>query len=112
MKLTLALLLAGFLGLIATVGARSERPDAQTTYFANGQIKSEIQFEDGRREGAARRWFADGTLQAEGEYVGGEAEGRWTWYRADGSVDEARSGIYRAGVLVGDGEGLASGSSR
>ncbi len=111
MKLTLALLFAGSLGLIATVGARSERPNAQTTYFANGQVKSEVLFEDGRREGPARRWFADGTLQAEGEYAQGEAEGRWTWYRPDGSVDEARSGLYRAGVLVA-GAGLASDSRR
>lgn len=102
MRLTLALFVAGSLGLIATVGARSERPDAQTTYYANGQMQSEIRFEDGRREGSARRWFADGTLQAEGAYADGEADGPWIWYRADGSVDEARSGLYRAGVRVGE----------
>ena len=102
MKLPLALLVAGSLGLFATVGARESQDDAQTTYFANGQMQSECRFQEGRREGPARRWFADGTLQAEGEYRAGEADGRWSWYRADGSLDVARSGLYRDGIRIGD----------
>jgi len=106
LKLPIALLLTGAVGLAASVGAfestRSERAEAQTTYYANGQLQSECGVADGRRHGTYRRWTADGVLVAEGRFEHGEKSGDWTCRLPDGTLDEALSGVWRDGVRIAD----------
>jgi len=97
--------LVGLGGLAAALGASDSRGPATatnvvTSYFASGQLQSEIAFEDGRKQGPCKRYFANGQLEAEGSYEAGRMEGAWSFYRADGSVDAARTGSYRAGTRV------------
>ena len=106
MKLPLYLLVTGAIGLSAALGAvRSStrgEPDRQTTYYANGQVRSDTEIEGGRKNGLHRRFQSDGTPIAEGRYEDGEMEGRWTCWLPDGSVDAAKSGLYANGVRIAD----------
>ena len=100
--------LIGLGGLALALGARDpgDAADAEnvvTSYFASGQLQSEIAFEDGRKQGLCRRYFANGQLEAEGRYDAGRMDGEWSFWRADGSVDDARSGSYRAGERLPSG---------
>ena len=108
MKLSHLLLVLGAAGLAVSVyalqGRRSEEEgDKQTTYYANGQIKSETACLDGRSEGMCTRYYADGKKQAEGNYRAGRMDGEWTFWKPDGTVDSERSGSYSAGERQGAG---------
>ena len=99
MKLSLVLLVLGACGLAVSVYAFQGRhsgqdADRQTTYYANGQVRSELTYADGRMEGAATRYYADGKKLAEGSYRAGKMDGSWTFWKPDGAIDGARSGVY------------------
>lgn len=105
MKLTSILVLVGALGLGATIllgqgrdGGSDE--NAQTTYFASGQLESRVEYVEGRREGLAQRYFANGTKQSEGHFAAGLMEGDWSFWNADGSLDADRTGTYKAGERI------------
>jgi len=100
--------LIGLGGLAAALGTRDPggtraAENVVTSYFANGQLQSEIALEDGRKQGPCKRWFANGQLEAEGRYEAGRMEGEWSFWLADGSVDSARTGVYRAGERLTSG---------
>jgi hypothetical protein len=102
MKLPYLLLIAGVAGLAVSVHALQTRGSAgddgkQTTYYANGQVRSETALIEGRREGASTSYYSDGRKMAEGAYSAGKMEGPWTFWRADGTVDSARTGGYHDG---------------
>ena len=104
MKTPALVVLAALAGLTISVRAlraSSEAAASQTTYYANGQIESECEVRDGRKEGLCRRFYANGEKQAEGAYAAGRMDGPWTFWREDGSVDAERSGDYVAGDRVG-----------
>lgn len=56
-----------------------------TTYWENGQKKSEVSYDHGVRHGPRTAWYADGTKRSYGEYVNGKANGTWTEWYADGT---------------------------
>jgi antitoxin component YwqK of YwqJK toxin-antitoxin module len=106
MKIPALILLAGLAGLTVSVRALQGTRDAtesqtQTTYFANGQVETECETLDGRRDGLCRRFYADGRKMAEGSYVAGKMEGQWTFWLEDGTVDGARSGRFESGERSG-----------
>lgn len=74
--------------------------EAQLTYWGNGQRRAALACRDGVPHGPAREWFPDGRLANEGAYLDGQRDGPWTFWREDGSIDEERSGLYRAGRKV------------
>lgn len=105
MKWISVFVLAGVAGLVVTLSSesRAQHPEdlaQQTSYYRNGQLRSESELVDGRRHGSAREFHPDGTLAAEGRYADGQREGEWSFYSADGVLDRARSGLYRAGQRV------------
>lgn len=107
MKLPAVLLCLGMVGVTASLGAlqtsRAEPgSEAQTTYYASGQLQSETEYRDGRREGPSRRWYPDGRAMAQGSYASGKLEGRWQWWQPDGRPDLARSGLYHDGERQAD----------
>jgi antitoxin component YwqK of YwqJK toxin-antitoxin module len=108
MKITSLLLFVGALGLGATLlfgQGRESGADAnaQTTYFASGQLESRVEYADGRRSGLASRYFANGTKQSEGRFSAGLMEGEWKFWNADGSLDAERTGTYHAGDKIASG---------
>lgn len=103
MKWNTVLLVSGLLGLGvvgATQGLGSKSPAEQTTYWANGQLQSRSDLEDGVPSGHCERWHPNGSRQAEGTLRDGRMEGPWEFWLPDGTPDTARSGTYRAGLRV------------
>lgn len=105
MKLPTLLAVVGALGLGATLlfgqgRTNARETDAQTTYFASGQLESRVEYAEGRRAGLAQRWFADGSKQSEGRYAAGLMEGEWAFWNTDGSIDAERTGTYQAGDKI------------
>jgi antitoxin component YwqK of YwqJK toxin-antitoxin module len=105
MKLPHLLLLLGASGLAVSVyalqGHKDEGGDKQTTYYSNGQIKSETCCLAGRSEGKSTRYYPDGKKLAEGNYKAGKMDGEWTFWNQDGSVDPDRSGTFTGGERQG-----------
>jgi antitoxin component YwqK of YwqJK toxin-antitoxin module len=102
MKLSHLLLVLGASGLAVSVyalqGRKSDGPgDQQTTYYSNGQIRSETAYQDGHMEGPSTRYYSDGKKLATGTYQAGKMEGEWVFWKADGALDMERSGTYVAG---------------
>ena len=105
-KIHFVLLVAGVLGFFASwrglqAAASEGGGQIQTSYYSTGQVRSEVEYREGKREGVCRRWYADGTLQAQGTYADGKMEGEWSWWLPDGSTDATRSGKYVDDVRTG-----------
>lgn len=101
-----ALLLVVAAGAVLSLGALRSRNEtgeirSQTTYFANGQIDTECELENGVREGICRKFYSDGRRMAVGRYSAGKMEGEWSFWRRDGELDAERSGTYAGGVKLG-----------
>jgi predicted esterase len=45
-------------------------------------------------------WHDNGQKGAEGEFKSGKEQGRWTYWNKDGSIDNEKSGIYKAGKKI------------
>ncbi|RPI76191.1 MAG: TonB family protein, partial [Ignavibacteriales bacterium] len=58
------------------------------SYYPNGNIESEITFNDSIREGEAKFYFEDGTIKEERLYVNGRVEGLVKKYNAGGNLIE------------------------
>ncbi|MFN0244986.1 MAG: toxin-antitoxin system YwqK family antitoxin [Planctomycetota bacterium] len=93
------------------VSAAAREVPAQTSYYANGQLRSHIEYRDGQRQGLSASWYASGAKQAEGTYTDGQMEGSWTFWLPDGSLDVERSGLYRDGLRLSDSSTLVANSS-
>jgi antitoxin component YwqK of YwqJK toxin-antitoxin module len=105
MKAPVVFALAGLAGLTISVRALrgngdAVEPSVQTTYYANGQVDTECETREGRRDGHCAHYSAAGKKLSEGTYAAGRMEGAWTFWLEDGSVDSERSGNYAAGERV------------
>jgi antitoxin component YwqK of YwqJK toxin-antitoxin module len=104
MKLPILILVLGALGWCASLlfgqSANRASDDAQTTYYASGQMESKTAYVDGKRQGTAERWYTNGTKMSEGRYEDNRMVGEWRFWNADGSEDTQRSGNYENGEKV------------
>ncbi len=88
-------------------GARGEgsflagqRSGPWNTYFRSGAPQDSGSYEEGRRTGTWTSRREDGTLLRKAVFVDGKENGPVTYFLSDGqSIDRARTGIYRDGVL-------------
>ena len=56
--------------------------ELQSSWYENGQKKSEGNFKDGKRHGLSTIWYENGQKQKEGNWKDGKLDGLWTrWYR-------------------------------
>jgi TonB family protein len=55
-----------------------------TSWYANGQMKDSVAFNDGAKYGESRGWHENGRLMHEGYYFGGLADSSWNWYYPNG----------------------------
>ena len=59
-----------------------------TTWYENGQKKSEGACRNGMYDGKWTEWHSNGKKSCEGFYnKKGQAIGKWTYYKLDGSID-------------------------
>jgi TonB family protein len=59
-----------------------------TTYYSNGNVESEINFNNNVREGEAKLYYEDGKLKEERLYVNGRVEGLVKTYYPNGNLKE------------------------
>ena len=57
------------------------------SFYENGQLQSEGQYQHGAEEGLWRDFHENGQLAAEGSYHQGEEMGEWRFWNDDGSPD-------------------------
>ena len=107
MKLTTLIFLLGLVGVGMAGGVvnapwAGAQESVYTYRYSNGQLKSQVAFREGQRDGEATYWFEDGSLKGRGTYENERKEGRWEWYLADGSEDPEQTGLYVDGKKVSD----------
>jgi len=62
--------------------------DPQKEYYPNGNVKSEITYSNGVREGEAKLYYENGNLKEERFYVNGRVEGLVRYYNKAGKLIE------------------------
>jgi len=85
-------------------GPAEERP--MTFWFENGQRRMQGPAKDGVRCGHWRIWFENGTLAEEGDFVGSRREGEWQAWSADGQRAFVR--VYQHDVRISEREGTVA----
>jgi hypothetical protein len=84
------------------------------TYWANGQLSTEIKYNNGRRDGEDKTFYTDGSIcvlshvindswegeetafypsgriKYKGQYKGGSQAAQWVWYNEDGSIQSKK----------------------
>ena len=56
------------------------------SYYPNGQINSEENYIDGKKDGKWTWYYENGQIQIEGNYIDGKRDGKWTWYYENGQI--------------------------
>ena len=60
--------------------------DVEQSYFPNGNLEYEAEFEKGKLDGLSRVWDEDGVLISESDYSNGQPHGIWKRYHPIGSI--------------------------
>ena len=70
-------------------------------WYENGQKKRESEFkENGEKHAHWIHWYENGQKSEEGKWKDGKRIGSWSFWNEDGSIDNEKSGIYKAGKKV------------
>ena len=59
--------------------------ELQSSWYENGQKKSEGNFKDGKRHGLSTQWYENGQKQMEGNWKDGNMHGLWISWNEDGT---------------------------
>ncbi|WP_186767627.1 toxin-antitoxin system YwqK family antitoxin [Blastopirellula retiformator] len=76
-----------------------ERHGKWITYYPNGQIQVEGEYEFDVPVGKFIWWYSNGQKAIQGSYVAGKEDGRWLWWHENGL--KKTDGRYKNGVQVG-----------
>ena len=68
------------------------------SYYSNGQIASETNHIDGKRDGKRTDWYEDGQKEFEGNYKDGKVDGKWTEWDENGQIKSEAT--YKDGVCI------------
>ena len=71
-----------------------------TWWHANGQKAQEGRYDHGKQDGNWTWWHANGQKSINGEYTHGNPTGRWTWWKEDGRVVQSADLSHTEGVAV------------
>ena len=75
----------------------SEEDDGmQRTYWANGKLKSECRYVDGKLDGLYKTWYENGQVFQDGQYAKGMMDGSWLIFYPDGQL--ASKAVYDKGT--------------
>ena len=66
--------------------------------FYSGQMRSETNYKNGKKDGKSNTFFENGRLRLEASYKDGKRDGQWIKRDANGQVQFHR--FYRAGTKV------------
>lgn len=92
--------------LISEIEYKNDKKEGKCIiYYAGGgekgeKVKEEIQFFDGKKDGAYVKKYLSGQTMAEGDYSLGKRVGAWSFYYEDGQV--RTEGNYEQGKKVGE----------
>jgi antitoxin component YwqK of YwqJK toxin-antitoxin module len=82
-----------------TVQERQLRHGAWKTWYSNGQLQCEGNYEYGRESGTFTWWHANGTQAVEGHFVDGRPDREWNWWYTNGQ--KAAEVKFNRGAVVG-----------
>ena len=74
--------------------------EVKTEYWDNGEILSQVHYNDGVREGSCRYYYKNGIMMTEGFYLNGKMSGYWHSFHPNGNIeskgkyDHRKSGTY------------------
>ena len=68
----------------------------QRSYWANGKLKSEQRYIDGKLDGAYKTWYENGQVFQDGQYANGMMDGSWLIFYPDGQL--ASKAVYDKGT--------------
>ena len=74
--------------------------EVKTDYWENGEILSQVHYNDGIREGSCRYYYKNGIMMTEGFYLNGKMSGYWHSFHPNGNIeskgkyDSRKSGVY------------------
>lgn len=77
---------AGILESTGIVDEQGFKQGAWKEYYTTGEIKSEGNYKDNRREGNWIFYHANGNIEQKGKYVKGKPHGSWYWYYQNGKL--------------------------
>ncbi|MCR6578946.1 toxin-antitoxin system YwqK family antitoxin [Campylobacter insulaenigrae] len=69
------------------------------TFFSNGQLQSEEEYKDGKKEGFVKQYFENGQLQLEAQTKNNQYDGQFKSYYDDGKIEV--EGTYKNGKYIG-----------
>ena len=72
----------------------------QTSWYENGQKKSEGTYKDGKEDGLQTDWYRNGEKKSEGTYKDGKEDGLWTWWYENGQKELEK--IFKDGELISE----------
>lgn len=75
------------------------RHGASVSWYKNGQMESQGQYEYNKRVGHFRYWHPNGQISAEGDFENDEYTGLWVWWHENGQ--KAITGRYENGRTIG-----------
>ena len=81
-----------------TESVDGKRQGRWTTWFDNGQKRSEGGYLDGEMHGPFTLWYESGNKREEGQYVRGRAHGLWTKWDEQGN--RIKQVEFRHGVKI------------
>jgi hypothetical protein len=68
-------------------------------YYANGEIKSEVDFQNGKKSGLATFWYIHGIKHREAHYIDDQLDGEYTeWYHSGQILVKC---TYKGGKVAG-----------
>ena len=74
--------------------------EVKLEYWDNGEILSQVHYNDGIREGSCRYYYKNGIMMTEGFYLNGKMSGYWHSFHPNGNIeskgkyDSRKSGVY------------------
>lgn len=57
-------------------------------FYENGQLKSESEVKEGKRNGKHREYYENGSLKLRGQYINNQKKGTWKYYTEEGKFDK------------------------
>ena len=69
--------------------------EVKKEYYGSGELKSEVPYKNGKKEGLETKWYRNGKKKAEFHFKNGKEEGLWVRWWDNGQVH--RKGNYKNG---------------
>jgi antitoxin component YwqK of YwqJK toxin-antitoxin module len=82
-----------------SVQATDVRHGTWKSWYSNGQLQCQGEYQNGRNAGRFTWWHANGQQAAMGQLVDGRPDGGWTWWHANGQ--KASEGQFSLGLATG-----------